>query len=114
MPAAGLAYFGNGFDLADPGGAPPTGWDGAPVVKGRLAVAAALRNASLAPHAGGWRPLNLSAQALAFPSGGSGWDAYSYSYTTESKGAGPVVDAPGEVGCFMDPVCPSDWNPLAG
>ena len=25
----------------------------------------------------------------------------------------PVISVPGSLGCFVDPVCPSDWNPLS-
>ena len=103
-PAAGLAYLGNGFDFAD------AGWGGEPVPKGHAAAAAALRNVSLAPFlARRWRPLNLSTQALVFAKGGAGWDAYTYSYTT-SAGKAPPRPA-GDLGCFSDPVCPSDWSP---
>lgn len=83
-PASGLAYYGDGFDLADAGGAAPTGWNGDTVPKAHLVVAAAIQNATLAPftNPSDWQPLSLtSPTALVFSSAAGGWDVYQYNYS---------------------------------
>lgn len=101
---------------------PCSTYGGAPAPLPHLHAAARLRDASATPHFAKFygpraapRPLT-AAQALAVVK--SQWDDRAPARDTCGcewlTPDSPVIAVPGSLGCFVDPVCPSDWNPLVG